>query len=355
MNISSCKFIAVFAAGFTLSMTPLFADWTYTGTGTMTGTQDYTSSVTPDTYGMGANASVNATLNVASGTLTLTADQFSVGNGAVGTINATGGTLNVVNTYWGTTIGQHIEAQGTSVNISGGATVNWNITSQGWSQQRLVIASGPYNPASASINLNGGTFAVTSSNSGDDGRGVYVGPGQNGSAGTINLNAGTFSVAGAIPFGLGGNFGTFGHGQITDGNNFSSLNSTALWASGNGTSKINITNGIFMQTGITLATGLSSVASTFMIGDTSYVNFISGGTGYLSLEGWAQSNFDALVTAGKIKIDGATALTSAFSFSTNGAQGIYSLSAIPEPSTYGIVAGGLVLVGAMVRRRRAKV
>jgi hypothetical protein len=34
--------------------------------------------------------------------------------------------------------------------------------------------------------------------------------------------------------------------------------------------------------------------------------------------------------------------------------GFVVASAIPEPSTYGIVAGGLVLVGAMVRRRRAK-
>jgi len=115
---------------------------------------------------------------------------------------------------------------------------------------------------------------------------------------------------------------------------------------------MNITNGIFMQTGITLSTGLSSVASTFMIGTNSYVNFLSGGTGSLSLEGWNQSNFDALVTAGQIKIDGATASISAFSFSTVGAQGVYGLAPIPEPSTYGIVAGGLVLVGAMVRRRR---
>ncbi|HSH92995.1 MAG TPA: PEP-CTERM sorting domain-containing protein, partial [Roseimicrobium sp.] len=126
------------------------------------------------------------------------------------------------------------------------------------------------------------------------------------------------------------------------------------WTSGNGASNMNITDGVFMQTGFTLATGLSSTKSTFMIGSTSYVNFISGGTGYLSLEGWGQSSFDALVTAGKIKIDGATASTSDFSFSTNGNQGIYGLFApIPEPSTYGLVAGGLVLVGAMVRRRRA--
>ena len=57
-----------------------------------------------------------------------------------------------------------------------------------------------------------------------------------------------------------------------------------------------------MQTGITLSTGLSSTASTFMIGSSSYVNFISGGTGYLSLQGWDQSSFDALVTAGQITL-----------------------------------------------------
>jgi len=347
MNISSCKFIALSAAGFALSMTPSFAAWTYTAPGTMTGTQDFTSSVVPNSYDMSNDSdSINATLNVQSGTLTITANIATLGNGAnsgtAGTINATGGTLNIINRYWASSIGQHIEAAGSSVNISGGATVNWDITSQGWSQQRLYIANGPYNPASASINLNGGTFAVTSANSGDSGRGVYVGAGLNNSVGTINLHTGTFSVAGAIPFGLGGDFG-------------GTLGATATWTSGNGASTINITDGIFMQTGITLATGLSSIASTFTIGNSSYVNFISGGTGYLSLQGWDQSGFDSLVTAGKIKIDGATALTSAFSFSTNGAQGIYGLAAIPEPSTYGIVAGGFVLVGAMVRRRRAKV
>jgi hypothetical protein len=338
MNISLWKVLAVSAAGLALSVTPSFADWTYTAPGTMTGTQDFTSSVSPNTYAMG-NASLNATLNVQSGTLTLTADQFVLGNAALATINATGGTLNIINTYWGTTIGQHIEAAGSSVNISGGATVNWDITSQGWSQQRLYIANGPYNPASASVNLNGGTFAVTSANSGDSGRGVYVGAGGNNSVGTINLNTGTFSVAGAIPFGLGGDFGN-------------TLSATATWTSGNGISKMNITDGIFMQTGFTLATGLSSTASTFMIGGTSYVNFISGGTGYLSLEGWDQSSFDALVTAGQIKLDGATALTSDFSFSTNGDQGTYRL-AVPEPSTAMFLMGGVGVL-ALLRRRNVK-
>ena len=184
MNISPWKFVAVFAAGFALSVTLSFADWTYTAPGTMTGTQDFTSSVSPNTYDMGGSgASINATLNVHSGTLSITADQAILGNGAVspatlGTINATGGTLNIINRYWASAIGEHFEAQGSSVNISGGATVNWDITSQSWSQQRLYIAYGPYNPASASVNLNGGTFAVTSANSGDSGRGVYVGAGR---------------------------------------------------------------------------------------------------------------------------------------------------------------------------------
>ncbi len=312
----------------------------------MTGTQDFTALITPDSYDMGPddNASINATLNVQSGTLTLTANIATLGNGAVdpktlGTINATGGTLNIINRYWASVIGKHIEAAGSSVNISGGATVNWDITSQGWSQQRLYIAYGPFNPASASINLNGGTFAVTSANSGDNGRGVYVGAGLNGSVGTINLNTGTFSVAGAIPFGLGGDFGT-------------TLSATATWTSGNGISKMNITDGVFMQTGFTLATGLSSTKSTFMIGSTSYVNFISGGTGYLSLQGWDQSSFDALVTAGQIKLDGATASTSDFSFSTNGSQGTYAL-AVPEPCTAMSLMGGVGVL-ALLRRRNVK-
>jgi len=349
MNVSPWKFLTVSAAGFALSVTPSFADWTYTGPGTMTGTQDFTSSVNPDTYDMGGSgASVNATLNIHSGTLTLHADQFSLGNGAVspqtsGTINATGGTLNVINTYWGTSIGQHFEAQGSSVNISGGATVNWDITSQFWSQQRLVIANGPYNPASASINLNGGTFAVTDANSGDTldtGRGVYVGPGSNNSVGTINLNTGTFSVSGAIPFGLGASF--------TD------LSASSVPVSGNGASTIKITDGIFMQTGITLATGLSTTASTFVIGDFSYVNFISGGTGYLSLQGWDQSSFDALVTEGAILKDGAPASTSDFSFSTNGAQGVYGLVAVPEPTVFALAGLGLFVVLISARRRTLK-
>ena len=163
-------------------------------------------------------------------------------------------------------------------------------------------------------------------------------PAGNNSVGTINLNTGTFSVAGAIPFGLGGDF--------------SSLDSTATWTNGNGVSKMNITDGIFMETGITLATGLSATESTFMIGNSSYVNFISGGTGYLSLQGWDQSSFDDLVTAGQIKLDGETALTSDFSFSTNGSQGIYGL-AVPEPSTAMFLMGGLGVL-ALLRRRSVK-
>ncbi|MEO7932617.1 MAG: PEP-CTERM sorting domain-containing protein [Chthoniobacterales bacterium] len=345
IKITPWKFLALSAAGFVLSVTPAFAAWTYTGPGTMTGTQDFSDAPT-NTYDMGPSddgASINATLNISSGTLTLTANIATLGNGAAspagpGTINATGGTLNIINRYWQTSIGQHVEAAGSSVNISGGATVNWDITSQGWSQQRLVIANGPFNSASASINLIGGTFAVTSANSGDDGRGVYVGPFGNNSVGTINLTTGTFSVSGAIPFGLGGNF--------------SSLNSTAVWASGNGASKINITDGIFKQTGFTLATGLSTTASTFMIGTNSYVNFISGGTGALSLQGWDQSSFDALVTAGQIKLNGAAASISDFSFSSADGQGIYGLASVPEPTTIATLLGGIGML-ALFRRRGA--
>ena len=126
MNISPWKLLTVSAAAFALSVTPAFAQWTYTS-GTMTGTQDFDSSVSPNTYDMGSGIpSINATLNIASGTLNLTADQAVVGYIGLGTINATGGTLNFTNRYWESGIGFHAEAAGSSVNISGGATVNWD-------------------------------------------------------------------------------------------------------------------------------------------------------------------------------------------------------------------------------------
>jgi hypothetical protein len=302
------------------------AAWTYTG-GVLNAAQTYDglgadSALNPRSQGtatdgdyIGSGNGGTGSITVTSGSLTIGASDFKVANGAGsnGTLNVNGGTLNINQIgQWGGGVGM----TGTGVlNIASGAVVNWQTS--GSSEQRFMIGNGSSGgvPGNGTLNLNGGTL----NNTLDTAQALTDGErqwrvGSDGGRGTVNLNAGTWNVTGAIPFFLGGKY--------TNQNGAPTLNQSAT------VSVINITNGSLVQTGIATAAGFSTTASTFTIGANDYVNFIVGGTGSLSLQGWTQADFEALVDAGKIRVDGAAVAGQYehFVYSSVSGQGVYKLS-----------------------------
>jgi autotransporter-associated beta strand protein len=72
----------------------------------------------------------------------------------------------------------------------------------------------------------------------------------------------------------------------------------------------------------------SAVALTFNDdgnGHASYINFLTGSRGQLQINGWSQAQFDALVSSGNIRVNGATAGANQFAYASVGGTGAYYL------------------------------
>ncbi len=216
--------------------------------------------------------------------LTLTSGDFNIarGGGEVGILNVVGGTLTLNNEgTWDSKVAFG-DATG-ELNISGGATVNLILS--GTSEQRFRVS---HNAGSTgTINLDGGdlnvSFGHDNQTHGD--RGLWFGSG--GGLAIANLNSGTFT--------------------------YSAPAATRIGTDGTGT--INILDGAFVQTGF----------EQVLIGNNGTINFVSGGSGYISILGWEESDFAALVNSGNITVDGAPAIPNAFAYTFEDGQGIYQL------------------------------
>jgi hypothetical protein len=338
--------VGIAAALAALALQPAAqAQFTYTG-GTLNADQTYDglgvdSALNPNTIGSSSanhyigngNAGVGS-LTVQSGTLTINGADFKVANAGavatppVGTLTvAAGATLNINQIgQWGGGVGQ----RGTgTLNINGG-TLNWQTS--GSTEQRFMIGNG--GSGVGILNLNGGTLHnfFDSAQALTDAERQFR-AGSDGGQGVINLNAGTWRLDGNVPFTLGAKWLT--------------LNTTPSVLESATVSTLNILNGDFVFTGIIAI--LDAGKSTFTVGANDKVNFLSTGTGELSLQGWLQTDFEALAAAGKIQVDGAdVASVGGFNYTFAGGQGIIS---VPEP-TIGALAGLGLLVGTMAARRR---
>jgi MYXO-CTERM domain-containing protein len=248
-------------------------------------------------------------------------DPFTVTSDPNGDVNVLtsltvqSGTLTIApNTSWGDKVGH----SGTGSVIVNGGTLNWRVDND--NEDRLMLGNGA--TGNATITLNGGDFNVTGPG-GYDHAERNVRFGSDGASSTLNLTTGDFTVLIDIPVAFGGKWTTGG----------------TTFTNSAGTNLMNIDDGWFVL----------AASSVFGVGNTANINFLTGGTGGLSIFGWTESQFAALATAGQLQIDGVDqGDLSGFSYSLSGGQG--NLTLVPEPGS--ALLGGLGLL-AMLRRRRS--
>ncbi|MBW8781694.1 MAG: autotransporter-associated beta strand repeat-containing protein [Verrucomicrobia bacterium] len=312
---------------------------------------------------------VNSNSKIASGSSTET---------STGSLNMSGGTVTFVNRLTmgdGTRSGDgsvgnpYVYANGSNVatlTMTGGSLTTNSTHNENW-HGGLSMASG-YDGAvggTATFNLNGGTLTT-----------LYVfsettGGGTKGTS-TFNFNGGTLKASGSYGAFMEGltRANVRNGGAIVDTNSFNVTIAQDLVHSNiggdnaidggltkQGLGTLTLTGANTFTGSIHVNAGTLSINSAF-IANTASVYLLTGGT--LDL------NYSGSDTIVGLFIDGAAqnvgtwgSLSSSADFKSalitgNGLLNITS-SAIPEPSTYAIAAGGLALVGAMVvRRRRAQ-
>jgi hypothetical protein len=337
LTLTACCAVAAF-----LLAAPAQAQFTYTG-GTLGASQTYdglgvdgpnglNDAPSPWTIGGPGNLQDNyiqggATLWVESGILTLNCNDFKIGNdGNTNNTCLVGGytnaTLNInMIGQWGSGVAWWSGHTGTLI-ISNNGT--FNVLIAGTSEQRYCIGGGQPT-AYGTVTLNGGAMNVTLGTTNfTDAECEFTIGGLNGT-GTVNLNAGTLTDALPLPCCLGCYYYT--------------VTTTPSFAQSTSVDVMNIVNGSFVMTG--MFAGTDTNKATFQVGTNSYVNFIFGGTGSLSLTNWAFTDYQALVKAGGIHVmGGPTAMSDLIYTNVNG-QGILQVGseviAVAPPSPTNLV------------------
>src|ERR1039457_1146279 len=304
-------FCATAQAQFTYTGGSLTTDQTYDGLGVDIGSNPLTiGNASADNYIVSG-----ATLTVKSGTLTINADDFKVGNNSTAGTNIVGGnavvTLNInMIGQWGSGVGWWTGNTGTLI-VSNNGTVN--VLINGSSEQRYAIGGGTATSV-GTVTLNGGAMNVTYGGASiSDGDAEFSIGGLNGT-GTLKLNAGTLTDALPLPFCLGCYYTTV----------------TATPSLGQSTSVdlMNILNGTFAVTGVFATDPNYPDRASFNVGTNSYVNFDPRGTGSLSLTNWAATNYAALVKSGTIRVLGTPTTMNNFQYTKSLGQGVLHLGPV---------------------------
>jgi hypothetical protein len=319
------------------------AQFTYTG-GNLTTSQTYDGlgvdiGLNPLTIGSASDGDYiqgDGILTVKSGTLTINASDFKVGNNSsAGTLIVGGNTAATLNInmigQWGSGVGWWTGNVGTLI-VSNNGTVNVLIA--GSSEQRYAIGGGQAS-ANGTVTLNGGAMNVTLGTGASitDGDAEFSIGGLNGT-GTLNLNAGTLSDAMPLPFCLGCYYTT--------------VTATPTLGQSTSVDLMNILNGTFAVTGIFATDPNYPDRASFHVGTNSYVNFDPSGTGSLSLTNWAATNYAALVAAGTIRIAGTVMPMSNFQYTNDNGKGVFKvgrLVLVPVPITNLVFATTHVTLG----------
>ncbi len=241
------------------------------------------------------------------GTININANIDGGQNGWI--VNHTGGTAGAgFNRSWG---------GGTIWNLQGGTVSfaqNWNSAAGGYT---LNVSSGSFTSAnlqltnSSTLDVSGGTvnIASTASNTGSV---IDISGGSLTSSGGISISSGTMSVTG---------------GTVTAVGAFTTTSAAVTFGLGNGSVS---------------AGSLSTNGST-------QLNFLSGSGASLSITGFVQTNYETLWGSNILRFNGGNAGSFADHFQVSGS----TLSVIPEPTTWALLAGGLTFVMTLRKRRSA--
>ncbi len=313
------KELALCAAVLAVSLVTASAAFTWDGCSTLPASQTYDglgvdSALNPLTIGSATcddYITSSNILTVLSGTLTINDDDFKIGNnGTAGTlIVGANATLNINNIgKWGGAVAYYNNNVGTLI-LSNNATLNWQIA--GTSEQRFAIGSGQAT-ASGTVILYGGAMNVILGSGAplSDSEAEFSIGGANGS-GNVNLNAGTLTDSLPLPCCLGCYY-TSVLGTPTLGQSIS-------------TDLISIFNGSFVMDNIFATDPNYPDRASFNVGTNSYVNFLPGGTGSLSLTNWVVTNYEALVASSLIRVADCPTTTNTLTFSSVNGMGILKL------------------------------
>jgi hypothetical protein len=324
------KTFALMAGLVLAAAMPAHCAWTYTG-GNLNATNTYDglgadSALNPRAQGtsadndyIGNGANTIGTLIVQSGSLTISNSDFKIGQaGGFGSLFiSNNATLNINQVgQWGGGIGQSASATVSStgiVTVAAGGTFNWFVS--GSSEQRFMFGNGNNagHPGVGILIINGGTMSLNYDplQTISDNEAQFRVGSDNG-LGRVYLNSGAFYDNEPLPFALGGKY--------------TALTTSPVFNQSTNVSTLNISNGVFVMTNLCVQTDPNK--ATVTVGNTSYINFMVGGTGQLSLRNYQQSDYDSLVAAGSIRVNGSVTSIGSFQFSTSGSQGILKLASV---------------------------
>ena len=313
-------------AGATLSMASSNVFWNGTSSPTNIPTLVINGgTVTTNSY----NGISNVTLN--GGTLTNT----TTDNANYSAYEFLGGaTVTVV----GTSASTISSTSSGSVHLAGSHTTTFNVASTG--------AAGPDLTVSVKLRAgSGSTYVAGTSALAKTGAGTMLLSGANVYDGGTGINAGTL---------ITGNISALGSGSVT-------VASGATLQIGNGTGSVHT---VTLGSAANLVINGGTLKLDSQLGTTTPAITLSGGgkytwtTGTLDLSGVfnsAGAGTYTLITGGTGNVDTAAPTIAGFS---NGldtasfANGILTLTAVPEPSAYGLIGAGALAAVAVVRRRR---
>lgn len=372
------------------------------GTLTVNGDQSGLSGGWGVAYGT-INFSSGSSVSIASGkavSVSFSGNGGSAGN--AGTLNVSGtvsnaGTLNVWNNgYFRINSGANWTQIGVmSLAAGSGTTYGVNMTVSGglFSYEGLSKISMNTTGGGSTLALNGGVFATK--------QGFLMATGGVANA-AVNMNGGTLKLLGDVDqlanstaTGTGAfNFTLTGTGNTIDTNGFSTTLNRAVGGAGSlikagagtltlsgvntysgattvnagtlavsGTVLVNGANGVTVATGATLAvTGtlkLTSASASISVADADA--FTASGTLDLGglFDAYAGATYQ-LISSGAGKVAAGSTLTvTGYNNAANVATfdattGSLVFTAVPEPSTYGLMGAGALAVAAFVRRRRQR-